>query len=77
MPDKPRKLLQLFVRRGALRRFDKLKTNTADLPVVVDWDRRQSLPADAPAVDRRGNPPDTWKMADFVVVDPSKDPPTE
>ena len=69
--------LQLFVRRGALRRFDRLKSDTADLPVTVEWDRRQGSPPDAPKVDRRNKPPCTWELADFVVVDPSTEPDSE
>ena len=34
--DKP---IELIVRRGAIRRFHKLKEKTADLPVEVMWDR--------------------------------------
>lgn len=68
--DKP---ITLVVRRGALRRYDKLKRETADLPVVVTWDRRRddrdaggaSVP---PAVERRRQLSFTWEMADFVVV---------
>lgn len=77
-PDRP---IKLIVRRGALRRFHKLKQETQELPVEVTWDRRTE--------DRRGTPPDevsteaatdrresdrrrkpsfTWELADFVVV---------
>jgi hypothetical protein len=66
----------ILVRRGALRRFDAMKQKTADLPVVVDWDRRQGErrqpTADAPderrAGERRRTPPFTWEAADFVVL---------
>jgi hypothetical protein len=70
------KPLELVVRRGALWRFNTLKTKTADLPVTVLWDRRRgdrrSAPAAGPqerrASDRRQKPPFTWEVADFVVV---------
>jgi hypothetical protein len=66
--------IELIVRRGALRRFDKLKQATAELPVKLTWDRRvndgrgtvnagQRDPAE-----RRGAPPFTWDAADFLVV---------
>ena len=87
-PAAPRKkdekgAIEIVVRRGSLRRFDALKTRTAELPVVVTWDRRLSdrrgetaAPADAKRdtreTDRRRKPPFTWDLADFVVVDPPK-----
>ena len=63
--------LKLIVRRGALRRFHKLKRDTANLPVSVEWDRRQQTDSDSrPAgADRRKRPPFTWETADFVVVE--------
>jgi hypothetical protein len=86
---KPRKLVKkqskraseavgIIVRRGALKRFDTLKKKTADLPVVVTWDRRlkdrrmSAEPAanDQRKSDRRKQPPFTWDVADFIVVDP-------
>ena len=74
-PNQPTSaLLQLFVRRGALWRFNKLKGDTANLPVSVQWDRRQGSSPGTPVVDRRKSPPYTWQTADFVVVDPSKEP---
>lgn len=68
----------IIVRRGALKRFDTLKKKTADLPVVVTWDRRlkERRMSEAPAAndqrkkDRRKKPPFTWDVADFIVVDP-------
>ena len=70
--------LRIFVRRGAIRRFDKLTRDAADLPVKIEWDRRQrdrreEAPAGEverrkPSGDRRHDPPFTWKVADFVVV---------
>jgi hypothetical protein len=71
--DKP---VELIVRRGAIRRFHKLKQKTADLPVEVLWDRRQSdrredsgnIPAERRAVERRQKPPFTWETSDFVVA---------
>jgi hypothetical protein len=77
--------LEIVVRRGAVRRFDALKTRTSELPVVVTWDRRKAdrrdskalahqmdVPRDRRATDRRQKPPFTWDLADFVVVAPSE-----
>jgi len=72
--------IEIVVRRGSLRRFDALKTRTAELPVVVTWDRRvnERRGDDAPAgrerrySERRRTPPFTWELADFVVVEPPK-----
>jgi hypothetical protein len=65
-----------------MRRFDALKTRTTELPVVLTWDRRtdQRRDADASAAvkrdrrqdERRRQPPFTWDLADFVVVEPTK-----
>jgi hypothetical protein len=63
------------VRRGALRRFDQLKTKSAHLPVDVKWDRRTAERRTTPEAagedrrtgDRREQPPFTWDAADFVV----------
>ena len=71
-----KKSIALIVRRGALRRFHKLKEKTGDLPVEVMWDRRQSdrraapgkVVADRRGPDRRQKPPFTWDTSDFVVV---------
>jgi hypothetical protein len=63
-------LVEVFVRRGALRRFDAFKRKTTELPVRVSWDRRVhtgEAPEDQP--DRRQAPPFTWDAADFVVVE--------
>jgi hypothetical protein len=69
--------VELIVRRGALRRFDKLKRATAQLPVKLSWDRRLSERRSASGdvsrerrqSDRRKKPPFTWGTADFVVVE--------
>jgi len=66
----------LIVKRGALRRFHKLKQKEADLPVSVVWDRRQQdrrssageIAGDRRRTDRRRTPPFTWDVGDFVVV---------
>ena len=74
--------LEIVVRRGASRRFDALKNQTSELPVVVTWDRRTSdrrtlenpsmeVPRDRRATERRSEPPFTWELADFVVVCPT------
>jgi hypothetical protein len=68
--------IELVVRRGALWRFNTLKKKTADLPVKVMWDRRQTdrraasenIKGERRASDRRQKPPFTWEVADFVVV---------
>lgn len=73
-----KKPVDIIVRRGALRRFDKLKTQSEGLPVNVTWDRRlgdrrkssSTVPADRRGPDRRKQPSFTWELADFVVVDP-------
>jgi hypothetical protein len=70
------KPVELVVRRGALWRFNVLKRKTAELPVNVLWDRRQTdrrkesqdVGRDQRDTDRRKEPPFTWEMADFVVV---------
>jgi hypothetical protein len=71
MPRESKTKLQLFVRRGALRRFDRLKRDAGDLAVSVEWDRRERSSVSAPKRDRRKAAPFTWEVADFVVVDPS------
>ena len=76
--------VRLFVRKGADQRFEKLKEKTAELDVVVSWDRRESdrrtasksVKGERRKQDRRQRPSFTWEMADFaVVVDsaPTKD----
>jgi hypothetical protein len=73
--------VRLIVRRGAEQRFAKLKEKTADLDVVVTWDRREKdrrsasepVPADRRRQDRRQETPFTWDVADFAVV-VSRDP---
>ena len=66
----------LVVRRGALRRFDRLKRDTGNVPATVVWDRRLSdrqVSVDKGGEERRSperrrTPPFTWDAADFVVV---------
>ena len=68
--------VRLFVRRGALRRYDALKRKTSELDVVVAWDRREGerrTSSDGTARERRKNDrrqetPFTWQVADFAVV---------
>jgi hypothetical protein len=70
--------LKMIVRRGATRRFQDLKEKTAHLQVEVVWDQRgedrrqkaATSAAERRASDRRGQPPFTWEVADFVVVAP-------
>ena len=68
--------MTLVVRRGALRRFDRLKQATRELPAEVIWDRRAekrdadpSADAGDPAKNRRKATPPTWELADFVVTE--------
>ena len=72
-----KKPVGIVVRRGALQRFDALTRKTADLPVVLSWDRRTTdrrtsrkpAPVELRSGDRRKAPPFTWQVADFVIVD--------
>jgi len=72
--------VELIVRRGALRRYHKLKEQTTELPVKIAWDRRKSerrASSDRPeserrTSDRRQKPPFTWDLSDFVVVQKEK-----
>jgi hypothetical protein len=74
--------IEIVVRRGAIRRFDALKTRTSELPVVVTWDRRTDERRDEDEAtgaqrnrrqtERRRKPPFTWDLADFIVVEPVK-----
>jgi hypothetical protein len=76
-----KKPIQMVVRRGALRRFESLKEQTSELPVVVTWDRRVSdrrasqadIAGERRRTDRRQAPSFTWDLADFVVVEPQND----
>ncbi len=69
--------IALIVRRGALRRFDALKKRAGDIPVTVLWDRRidqRPRPSvgktlERRQAERRQQPPFTWDLADFVVVE--------
>ena len=78
-----KKPIGIVVRRGALRRFDALTRKAADLPVDVTWDRRtaqrresgNTADAERRSGDRRQEPPFTWQVADFVVVDDSRNQP--
>jgi len=81
-PRKKKDTIEIVVRRGAMRRFDALKTRTSELPVVVTWDRRTDERRDDEEpnganrnrrqAERRRKPPFTWEVADFVVVEPVK-----
>ena len=64
------------MRRGALRRYDKLSHKASELPVQVRWDRRVNLIGNPPLglSNRRGPLPFTWKAADFVVVEAEAEP---
>lgn len=80
--EKKQERIEIVVRRGAIRRFDALKTRTSELPVVVTWDRRTDDRRDEGdandakrhrrQAERRRKPPFTWDLADFVVVEPAK-----
>jgi hypothetical protein len=72
-------VVALIVRRGARQRFRKLKQKTTNLPVKVQWDRREAERRTASGAidenrrkgDRRQPPPFTWDVGDFVVVERS------
>jgi len=82
MAKRPEAAVQLIVRRGARRRFEKLKQKTAGLPVDVAWDRRRQerrtsstgRNTDRRKADRRQSPPFTWELSDFVVVEKTRRP---
>lgn len=69
--------LRIFVKRGAIWRFHRLKRDAGKLPVSVEWDRRKEdrraasspVPQENRREDRRGDAPFTWNTAEFVVVD--------
>jgi hypothetical protein len=69
-------LVYLFVRQGAVRRFEALQRKTRHLKVVVAWDRRErerrqpsgALAANRRTSDRRRQPSGTWEVADFTAV---------
>jgi hypothetical protein len=70
--------LRIFVKRGALWRFNRLKRDSKELPVSVEWDRRTGErrttasghdSGDKRTTDRRGEPPCTWETGEFVVVE--------
>jgi len=68
------KLVRIFVRIGALKRFHTLKQKTAELPVEVAWDRRRGESGSSSISsqpERRQKVPFTWEVADFVVIDES------
>jgi hypothetical protein len=69
---KPKAVAEIIVRRGALRRFDRLTRDASNVPVEVTWDRRVSDADAPPRAERRGKPPFTWDTADFVVVEKPK-----
>jgi hypothetical protein len=70
----------LVVRRGADRRFEALKNQSAKLDVKVVWDRRQEArrrrnetsTLDRRRGDRRKPLSTTWDLADFCVAVPSR-----
>jgi hypothetical protein len=78
--DKKSPTVGIIVKRGALRRYDRLTSAVGELPVELTWDRRtgQRSAERAGQAERRGTPPPTWDMADFVVVEPlGSDEPTD
>jgi hypothetical protein len=67
--------IKMVVRRGATPRFEALTRKTRHLNVQVVWDRRteeQDAAEPRQHENRRGAPPFTWDVADFVVVVPAK-----
>jgi hypothetical protein len=77
-PSAAAPIVELIVRRGALRRFHKLKQATAGLPVKLSWDTRlgdrraakSDVEHERRRKDRRRKPPFPWDVADFVIVEP-------
>ena len=75
-----KKPVTLIVKRGALRRFDRLKRDAAELPVDVIWDRRQAqrrqtvetTESEQRRAERRSPLPFTWETADFIVLEKAK-----
>ena len=73
--------LRIFVKRGALWRFNRLSRDAEKLQISVEWDRRKEdrrgsaapVTADQRKQDRRAAPPFTWEAAEFVVVDDRDD----
>jgi hypothetical protein len=71
------KALRIFVKRGAIWRFNRLSRDARTLPISVQWDRRTDdrRAAVAPVdqcqrqQERRGPVPFTWDTAEFVIVD--------
>lgn len=80
MPPSGEPPLQVFVRRGRVRRYLGFKSDAANLPVTVNWDRREGARRFATGEvrverrqdDRRKTPPFTWDLADFVVAEPEE-----
>ena len=66
----------VIVRRGQGDRFTILAETFASDPVEVIWDRRtqvrrsvaQLLPLERRRQDRRGLPPESWTLLDYLVV---------
>lgn len=73
--------LRIFVKRGALWRFNRLRRDAQKLPISVEWDRRKEnrraaeapVEADQRREDRRRSAPFTWDTAEFVVVEERDD----
>ena len=75
--------VEIVVRRGAMRRFDALKTRTTELPVVLTWDRRTDHRRDAAASagvkrdrrenERRRQPPFTWILRTLSLLNLQND----
>jgi hypothetical protein len=69
--------LRIFVKRGAIWRFNRLSRDAKKLAISVEWDRRTNdrrgaaapVQQDQRREDRRGAAPFTWDTAEFVVVD--------
>lgn len=69
--------LRIFVKRGAIWRFNRLARDAEELEVSVEWDRRQAdrraagnvVSRDQRREERRGAAPYTWDAAEFVIVE--------
>ena len=73
-------VVELVVRRGAIRRFHKLQQKAEGMRVTVSWDRRtgerrtdaSNDTSNRRSADRRQKPPFPWDVSDFVIVDPTR-----
>jgi len=67
--------LRIFVRRGALRRFHRLKQEAEGLPVKVEWDRRMRDRRDAAAAKAETPAPPTPTPTEQRRAERRREPP--